>query len=110
MKLNSPVCFAIIICLPLMAFGQVVEPPGDFAGFIDWFKLALGTHGKVPFYYSPKNKKSKRILNGKEGPDFIMGIIFTNIFYSFLLSNRNFRGVTWFITYMHIMFSLSVAI
>ena len=86
-----------------MAFGQVVEPPGDFAGFIDWFKSALGTWAGAFAAILLLTEKNQENLESERrwSPDFIMGIIFTNIFYSFLLSNRNFRRSS-VVCYAHI--------
>lgn len=103
----------LLICLPLMAFGQVVEPPGDFAGFIDWFKSALGTWAGAFAAILLLTEKIKRILNLKGGGALILSWVLSLpiSFIAFYFQIGIFAGVAWYVTLIYALsFSLSANI
>ena len=103
----------LLICLPLLAFGQVAEPPTDFAGFLEWFKSALGTWAGAFAAILLLTEKIKRILNLKGGGALILSWVLSLpiSFIAFYFQIGIFAGVEWYVTLIYALsFSLSANI
>ena len=103
----------LLICLPLLAFGQVAEPPTDFAGFLEWFKSALGTWAGAFAAILLLTEKIKRILNLKGGGALILSwaLSLPISFIAFYFQIGIFAGVEWYVTLIYALsFSLSANI
>ena len=103
----------LLICLPLLAFGQVAEPPTDFAGFLEWFKSALGTWAGAFAAILLLTEKIKRILNLKGGGALILSwaLSLPISFIAFYFQIGIFAGVAWYVTLIYALsFSLSANI
>ena len=96
--------------LPLLVFGQVPEPPGDFSGFIEWFQAALATWAGAFAAILLLTEKIKRILNLKGGGAVILSwaLSIPVSLIGFYFNIGIFAGVEWYVALMYALsFSLS---
>ena len=104
--------FALLMLafLPFLVFGQVPEPPGDFNGFIEWFKAALATWAGAFAAILLLTEKIKRILNLKGGGAVILSWVLSIpvSLIGFYFNIGIFAGVEWYVASIYALsFSVS---
>ncbi len=104
--------FALLMLafLPFLVFGQVTEPPGDFNGFIEWFKAALATWAGAFAAILLLTEKIKRILNLKGGGAVILSwaLSIPVSLIGFYFNIGIFAGVEWYVALIYALsFSIS---
>lgn len=104
--------FALLMLafLPFLVFGQVLEPPGDFNGFIEWFKAALATWAGAFAAILLLTEKIKRILNLKGGGAVILSWVLSIpvSLIGFYFNIGIFAGVEWYVALIYALsFTLS---
>lgn len=104
--------FALLMLafLPFLVFGQVPEPPGDFNGFIEWFKAALVTWAGAFAAILLLTEKIKRILNLKGGGAVILSWVLSIpvSLIGFYFNIGIFAGVEWYVALIYALsFTLS---
>ena len=104
--------FALLMLafLPFLVFGQVPEPPGDFNGFIEWFKAALATWAGAFAAILLLTEKIKRILNLKGGGAVILSWVLSIpvSLIGFYFNIGIFAGVEWYVALIYALsFTLS---
>lgn len=104
--------FALLMLafLPFLVLGQVPEPPGDFNGFIEWFKAALATWAGAFAAILLLTEKIKRILNLKGGGAVILSWVLSIpvSLIGFYFNIGIFAGVEWYVALIYALsFTLS---
>ena len=100
----------MLVFLPFLVFGQVPEPPGDFNGFIEWFKAALATWAGAFAAILLLTEKIKRILNLKGGGAVILSWVLSIpvSLIGFYFNIGIFAGVEWYVALIYALsFTLS---
>jgi hypothetical protein len=93
----------MMVFLPLAIFSQVPEPPTDPGGFIEWFKIALGTWAGGLAAILLLTEKVKRILVLK-GKWAVLLSWFIALPISFIAAYFNigiFDGIVWYETLIY---------
>lgn len=100
----------MLLLLPLLAFGQVPEPPGDFVGLWEWFKAGLATWPGALAVILLLTEKIKRMLNLKGGAAVVLswGLAVPLSFIGYYFNIGIFDNVAWYIGLIYaVSFSIS---